>query len=73
MLAIWFAITGSKKVIFPIPVINKEKIDYIKKIIEAGAFTPVIDIVYPLESIADAARYVDTGRKTGNVVIQIAK
>ncbi len=71
LLAIWFAITGSKKVIFPIPKINKQKIDYIQNLVQKGAFMPVIDTVYTLDDIATAAEYVDSGQKTGNVVIAI--
>lgn len=73
LLAIWFAITGSKKVIFPIPKINKQKIDYIQKLLQKGAFMPVIDTVYTLDDIAAAAEYVDTGQKTGNVVITVSE
>jgi NADPH:quinone reductase-like Zn-dependent oxidoreductase len=39
--------------------------------IEAGRFIPVIDRRYPLASIADAYRYVQTGEKVGVVVIDI--
>jgi len=72
LLAIWFAITGSRKVIFPIPKINKEKMEYIKQLIEAGAYKPVIDRTYTLDEIVEASKYVETGQKTGNVVIKVA-
>jgi len=72
LLAIWFAVTRSNKVIFPIPQINKEKIEYIKQMMEAGAFRPVIDKTYQLAKIVEAAKYVETGQKTGNVVIRNA-
>ena len=39
---------------------------------ESGAFRPVIDRVYPLDQVVDANRYVETERKTGNVVLDIA-
>lgn len=71
-LAIWFAITGSRRVIFPIPKINKEKMEYIKQLVESGAYKPVIDRTYPLDEIVEATKYVETGQKTGNVVIKIA-
>lgn len=72
LLALWFAITGSKKVLFPIPKINKQKIEYIQMLVAKGAFVPLVDSEYVLEDIAQAAEYVDTGQKTGNVVITIA-
>lgn len=69
LLAIWFAITGSRRVIFPIPKINKEKVEYIKKLIEEGAYRPVTDRTYPLDQIVEATKYVESGQKTGNVVV----
>jgi len=40
--------------------------------VEAGAYRAVIDRTYPLESVVDATRYVETGQKTGNVVLTVA-
>jgi NADPH:quinone reductase-like Zn-dependent oxidoreductase len=44
----------------------------LKEMFEAGTFRPVIDRRYPLERIDEAYRYVETGRKIGNVLIDIA-
>jgi hypothetical protein len=38
---------------------------------EAREFRAVIDREYPLEAITDAYRYVETGQKTGIVVINV--
>lgn len=72
LLAMWFALTGSRKVIFPIPKINKEKMEYIKRLIESGVYKPVIDRTYSLDEIIEATKYVESGQKIGSVVIKIA-
>jgi NADPH:quinone reductase-like Zn-dependent oxidoreductase len=63
---------GSKRVILPIPKPNPSDIGFLKRLVEEGALTAVIDRRYPLEAIVDAHRYVDSGQKTGNVVITVA-
>ena len=42
-------------------------------VVEAGQLRPTIDRVYPFDSIVEAHRYVDTGRKRGNVVIELER
>jgi NADPH:quinone reductase-like Zn-dependent oxidoreductase len=73
LLVIWSSITGSHRVIFPLPQSSKAKafVESLKTRIVVGEFHPVIDRAYPLESIADAYRYVETKRKTGIVVINV--
>jgi hypothetical protein len=50
---------------------SSEEIRYLRELIESGAFKPVIDRRYSLEQIVEAYRYVETGRKIGNVVITV--
>lgn len=71
LLALWFGVTGSRKVIFPIPRINKENMDYIRGLIETGAYKPLIDRTYDMNEIVEATEYVETGQKTGNVVVRV--
>lgn len=70
-LALLTPLFGGKKVLFPIPKDSKEDIIFIKELMEAGKYKPVIDRVYPFEKIIEATRYVETGEKVGNVVITI--
>jgi NADPH:quinone reductase-like Zn-dependent oxidoreductase len=64
-------IFANKKVIFPLPKDINGSVRLIKKLMDEGKFKAVIDRKYPLEQIATAYRYVETGQKTGNVVITI--
>jgi NADPH:quinone reductase-like Zn-dependent oxidoreductase len=70
-LALFTPILGGKKVLFPIPTIHKEDVLFFSKLVETNKYKPLIDRQYPLEQIVEAYRYVETGQKTGNVVITL--
>jgi len=62
---------GNKKTVFPMPTDIRGSIRLIKKLTEEGKFKAVIDRKYPLEHIVEAYKYVETGQKTGNVVVTV--
>jgi NADPH:quinone reductase-like Zn-dependent oxidoreductase len=70
-LALLTPVLGGKKVLFPIPKDSKKDVQFFKEIIEAGKYKAVIDRTYQLENIVEATKYVETGQKTGNVVISL--
>ena len=72
MLALWTSRIGDKKVMFSIPPrYTKKDVLFLKELIEAGRYRAVIDRCYRLEDVVEAARYVETEHKTGNVVLTI--
>jgi len=65
----WVSVTSRRQIIAAPAAERAEDLRFLAALAEAGEFKPVIDRRYTLAQIADAHRYVDTGRKRGNVVV----
>lgn len=62
----------SKRVLFPIPPeLSQHDIIFLKELVEKEMFKPVIDSYRNMADIVEAYTYVDSGQKTGNVVLKI--
>ncbi|WP_238008659.1 NAD(P)-dependent alcohol dehydrogenase [Dactylosporangium sp. AC04546] len=73
VLAVRTAVTGGPRVRTGMSVRKHAALAKLCELVEAGELRIVIDRRYPLADLAEAHRYVDTGRKVGNVVITLTE
>jgi NADPH:quinone reductase-like Zn-dependent oxidoreductase len=69
--ALWTWKLGDKQLKLAIARYRKADVVLLKELVEAGEYRPVIDRSYPLEEVVEATKYVETGQKTGNVVLTV--
>lgn len=73
----WTSLFGGRKAMLATTytrsaAVNLADLETLKTLFEQGSFRAVIDKRYPLDDLASAYRYVETGRKKGNLVINIS-
>jgi len=73
LVALITRFAGSRRAKLGIGRYRKEDLLLVKELVEAGKYRPVIDRRYALDEVVEATRYVETGQKTGNVVLRVSE
>ena len=73
LLALVTRFVGSRRATVGIGRYRKEDLLLIKELVETGKYRPVIDRTYALDDIVEAASYVESGQKTGNVALRVSE
>lgn len=67
----WYALTGTRRAVAGVALERAEDLRTLATLAQEGHFTPFIDRHFAMADIVQAHAYVDTGRKRGNVVIDV--
>jgi NADPH:quinone reductase-like Zn-dependent oxidoreductase len=71
LVALITRFVGSRRAKLAIGRYRREDLLFIKELVDTGRYRPVIDRRYALDEAVEANRYVETGQKTGNVVLRV--
>ena len=69
---LWSPLTTDKKVRVALASYRKEDLDYLAQLLGAGAIKTVVERSYTMDQIVEAHHYLDSGRKTGNVLLAVS-
>jgi NADPH:quinone reductase-like Zn-dependent oxidoreductase len=72
LLALVTRFLGSKRATLGIGRYRQQDLLLVKELVEAGRYRAVVDRTYELDDVVEAARYVESGQKSGNVVLRVA-
>jgi NADPH:quinone reductase-like Zn-dependent oxidoreductase len=64
---------GSRRAKLGIGRYRKEDLVLVRELVDAGKYRPVIDRSFGLDEVVEANHYVETGQKTGNVVLRVSE
>jgi NADPH:quinone reductase-like Zn-dependent oxidoreductase len=71
LIALVTRVVGSRRATLGVGRYRKEDLLLVKDLVEAGKYRPVIDRTYALDDVVEATRYVESGQKSGNVVLTV--
>jgi NADPH:quinone reductase-like Zn-dependent oxidoreductase len=71
LVALITRFAGSKRAKLGIGRYRKEDLALVKQLVDEGKYRPVIDRTYTVDEVVEATRYVESGKKTGSVVLRV--
>lgn len=73
LLALVTRFAGSRRATLGVGRYRRADLLLVKQLVDTGKYRPVIDRRYALDEVVEATRYVESGQKTGNVVLRVGE